>query len=251
MSEVKFSQMSLQEQATEIANLQQQYDETFQTVKTILDQMNGSWSEGLSSNFTGKIGSAQKSFSSILSMLANGSSAAKIAALSYSEVGSVLQSLISSVTGGGATNERADAYSAGGGGYSAGGGGKGAFGGNMAAIANYIEGADLDSNQAAVLREFLSMAGDDPQVLQSLGVSSEEAVGYVQDIMNGDYKTVLQKIEDKGLDKVVSKTIESDWAKDCGITGSNDAAISELGMALSGGTIDLAGEQSSVIKNFV
>ena len=251
MSEVKFSQMSLQEQATEIANLQQQYDDTFQTVKSILDLMNGSWSEGLASNFTGKIGSAQKSFSSILSMLANGSSAAKIAALSYSEVGSVLQSLISSVTGGGATNERADAYSAGGGGYSAGGGGKGAFGGNMAAIANYIEGADLDSNQAAVLREFLSMAGDDPQVLQSLGVSSEEAVGYVQDIMNGDYKTVLQKIEDKGLDKVVSKTIESDWAKDCGITGSNDAAISELGMALSGGTIDLAGEQSSVIKNSV
>ena len=48
MSEVKFSQMSLQEQATEIANLQQQYDDTFQTVKSILDLMNGSWSEGRS-----------------------------------------------------------------------------------------------------------------------------------------------------------------------------------------------------------
>jgi hypothetical protein len=251
MSEVKFSQMSLQEQATEIANLQQQYDDTFQTVKSILDLMNGSWSEGLASNFTGKIGSAQKSFSSILSMLANGSSAAKIAALSYSEVGSVLQSLISSVTGESTATERAGAYTAGGGGYSAGGGGENSFGGNMSAIANYIEGADLNSNQAATLKEFLKLAGDDPQVLKSLGVSSDEVVGYVQDIVNGDYKTVLQKIEDKGLNKVVSKTLESDWAKNCGITGSNDSALSELGKALSGGTIDLAGEQSSVIKNSV
>lgn len=93
MAEIKLTPEELTAQSAEMASLQKEYETLFGQVTTALNGINDNWSENLASNFSGKIQSAQKSFSSVANMLLNGSSAAKISAAGFTTPGEVLSKI--------------------------------------------------------------------------------------------------------------------------------------------------------------
>ena len=68
------------QQSQEMMVLKTEYETLFENLLKDLQGMNSSWSPNLSSNFTGKIASAQKGFAGVAKMLENGSYAAILAA---------------------------------------------------------------------------------------------------------------------------------------------------------------------------
>lgn len=96
MPEIKLSPEELMAQSTEMASLKSEYEALFSQVTNALNGINDSWSENLSSNFSGKIQSAQKSFASVANMLLNGSTAAKLTSLTFSS-GAGLNSILSAI----------------------------------------------------------------------------------------------------------------------------------------------------------
>lgn len=93
MPNIKLTPEELLAQSAEMASLQKEFESLFSQVTNSLNGLNESWSEALASNFAGKIAAAQKSFSSVAAMLANGASAARISANGFSEPGAVLSLL--------------------------------------------------------------------------------------------------------------------------------------------------------------
>ena len=83
MADILLTPEVLMSQSTELSSIQGEYESLFGQVTKSLNGINDSWSENLSRNFVGKITAAQKSFSSITNMLANGSNAAKAVATSF------------------------------------------------------------------------------------------------------------------------------------------------------------------------
>lgn len=84
MADIKITPEELLAQSAEMTSLQSEYESLFSQVTNALNGINDSWSENLARNFSGKIQSAQKSFTSITNMLANGSAAARLGATSHS-----------------------------------------------------------------------------------------------------------------------------------------------------------------------
>ena len=68
------------QQSQEMMVLKTEYETLFENLLKDLQGMNSSWSPNLSSNFTGKIASAQKGFAGVAKMLENGGYAAILAA---------------------------------------------------------------------------------------------------------------------------------------------------------------------------
>lgn len=73
-------------QAGEMQNLTAEYEALFSKVTGTLNDTNNNWSELLARNFTGKISSAQQSFTSITDLLASGAAAAKNSATTLQSV---------------------------------------------------------------------------------------------------------------------------------------------------------------------
>lgn len=84
MADIKYTPSELLAQSDQMTALQSEFDALFKQTTTALNGMNESWSENIARNFSGKIQSAQKSFSGILNMLSNGSAAARLGATSHS-----------------------------------------------------------------------------------------------------------------------------------------------------------------------
>lgn len=122
MANIKLTPEELLSQGEMMENLRNEYEQLFSGVSNILEQTNENWSENLAHNFSGKIASAQKSFSGIVDMLQFGADAAKNSATSF-------QSIDESLSGKMSAEDKAKGYTAGGGGHSAAGGGGGAKGG--------------------------------------------------------------------------------------------------------------------------
>ena len=94
MSEmIKLTPSLLMEQSQEMMSLKNSYDSLFNSISQDLRMMNTNWSDALSGNFSTKISSAQKSFSGVLNMLQNGSTAASMAAFNLSDQDSALAKL--------------------------------------------------------------------------------------------------------------------------------------------------------------
>lgn len=72
-------------QSAEMSSLMAEYESLFTSVSSLLTEINGSWSPNMANNFSGKIQSAQKSFSNVVGMLGNGAAAAKAAAQIYAD----------------------------------------------------------------------------------------------------------------------------------------------------------------------
>ncbi|WP_274939380.1 hypothetical protein [Chordicoccus furentiruminis] len=241
MADIKFSEATLMEQSAQLAGLQQQYEDIFTQVASVLNSMNENWSESLAGNFSGKISGAQKAFSSVVNMLANGSSAAKVASLSYSDVGSVLGSLISSVTEGG---------------------GETASGESMMGtlLTSVIEGSDMNTTSAALVKQLL----DDPEIMAGTGLDqldpeTQELVkstlqGVVGSATAGDYKAVLQTLKDAGnqeLANQVDKVLQSDWARANNIASAEDLGMAKALKEATGGAVDLNQQATDLVKGAI
>ena len=87
---IKLTPEELLAQSTEMASIQSEFESLFSQVTSALNNLNGSWSEALAGNFSGKISAAQKSFSAVAEMMANGATAARVGANTFSEPGAVL-----------------------------------------------------------------------------------------------------------------------------------------------------------------
>ena len=77
---IELSPEQLAQQGQEMLKLKSSYESLFQGMLSDLQGINSGWSELLANNFTGKIASAQKSFSGVTKMLQNGSMAAQMSA---------------------------------------------------------------------------------------------------------------------------------------------------------------------------
>lgn len=94
MAEILLTPELLMTQSAEMQSLQTEYEALFAQVNNALNGMNDSWSANIASNFVGKIALAQKSFSSIVNMMQNGSAAAKMGAMTFADgvgMGDLLQ----------------------------------------------------------------------------------------------------------------------------------------------------------------
>lgn len=90
----------LLEQSQQMTALCGEFENLFSNISSDLNGINGSWSDLLSNNFSGKIGSAQKTFSGALAMLRNSASGTRAVAEAAREMDELWASKISGTTGG-------------------------------------------------------------------------------------------------------------------------------------------------------
>ncbi len=83
MTEILVTPEQLAAQSVEMAGIKNEFDGLQAQLSNALVRMNEAWSPNMSNNFSSKIQSAQKSFMSVLNMLDNGSSAARIGASTF------------------------------------------------------------------------------------------------------------------------------------------------------------------------
>lgn len=76
----------LLEQSQEMENLCSAYERLFSDISSDLQGMNGSWSDFLANNFSGKIDSAQKAFAGTLTMLRNSAESTRLVAEATQEM---------------------------------------------------------------------------------------------------------------------------------------------------------------------
>lgn len=118
---IKLDPALLNAQSQEMYALAAEYDTLFKNVTATLKNMDESWSDVLSANFTGKILTAQKSFSDVTELLSQGAIAAITASITMEDVDKTLAGILGGGTNPGVSNP--------GGGVSNPTGGDGAFGG--------------------------------------------------------------------------------------------------------------------------
>lgn len=92
-TDIKLTPEELLSQSSQLTSLQTEFESVFTQLTSTLNSMNDSWSSTLAGNFAGKIQAAQKSFSSVANMLANGASAAQLSANTFASPGTVLAML--------------------------------------------------------------------------------------------------------------------------------------------------------------
>lgn len=90
MAKIKVDPALLTSQSQEMTALAGEYESLFNGVISTLNGMNDSWSEVLSNNFSGKIITAQKSFSQVTELLNQGALAAQTAATTFEDVDTTL-----------------------------------------------------------------------------------------------------------------------------------------------------------------
>lgn len=90
---IKLTPGELQAQSGEMKTLEAEYSTLFSNVSNDLKSVNANWSPNLSHNFTGKINSAQKTFSQITTELMNGAKVADTCAVTFESVDSELAKL--------------------------------------------------------------------------------------------------------------------------------------------------------------
>lgn len=165
---IKLTPEELLAQSTEMASIQSEFESLFSQVTSSLNNLNGSWSEALAGNFSGKISAAQKSFSAVAEMMANGATAARVGANTFSEPGAVL-SLI------------------------CGGGESGSFSGSSDLLSWIAENAQTSGMNSDLMIGAIS---------KMTGVDAARAKDILGKVMQGDYEGVLDTVADKGIDWV-------------------------------------------------
>ena len=163
---IKLTPEELLAQSTEMASIQSEFESLFSQVTSSLNNLNGSWSEALAGNFSGNISAAQKSFSAVAEMMANGATAARVSANTFSEPGAVL-SLI------------------------CGGGESGSFSGSSDLLSWIAENAQTSGMNSDLMIGAIS---------KMTGVDAAGAKDILGKVMQGDYEGVLDTVADKGID---------------------------------------------------
>ena len=88
----------LEGQAKELENIESDLNSLFSGVSSELKSLNKNWSPNLSNNFSGKITSAQKTFSNLCTDLRNGAVAARTSATTFASVDSQLAKVYGGTT---------------------------------------------------------------------------------------------------------------------------------------------------------
>lgn len=192
---IKLTPEELLAQSTEMASIQSEFESLFSQVTSSLNNLNGSWSEALAGNFSGKISAAQKSFSAVAEMMANGATAARVGANTFSEPGAVL-SLI------------------------CGGGESGSFSGSSDLLSWIAENAQTGVNSDLMIGAISKMTGVD-------AAGAKDILGKV---MKGDYEGVLDTVADKGIDWVAG-ALSGDLGSDTWVGQLEEATGGTLGLA--------------------
>lgn len=192
---IKLTPEELLAQSTEMASIQSEFESLFSQVTSSLNNLNGSWSEALAGNFSGKISAAQKSFSAVAEMMANGATAARVSANTFSEPGAVL-SLI------------------------CGGGESGSFSGSSDLLSWIAENAQTGVNSDLMIGAISKMTGVD-------AAGAKDILGKV---MKGDYEGVLDTVADKGIDWVAG-ALSGDLGSDTWVGQLEEATGGTLGLA--------------------
>ena len=192
---IKLTPEELLAQSTERASIQSEFESLFSQVTSSLNNLNGSWSEALAGNFSGKISAAQKSFSAVAEMMANGATAARVGANTFSEPGAVL-SLI------------------------CGGGESGSFSGSSDLLSWIAENAQTGVNSDLMIGAISKMTGVD-------AAGAKDILGKV---MKGDYEGVLDTVADKGIDWVAG-ALSGDLGSDTWVGQLEEATGGTLGLA--------------------
>lgn len=89
-NKIQLTPSELQSQANEMKSLQAEYVSLFGGVTGELNKVNTNWSPNLANNFSGKITSAQKSFTQVTQMLMDGAEVADTCAVTFESVDSQL-----------------------------------------------------------------------------------------------------------------------------------------------------------------
>ncbi|MBQ3385656.1 MAG: hypothetical protein IJG59_10680 [Erysipelotrichaceae bacterium] len=90
MADIKLNPQELLAQASEMNSIKSAYESLNTQLLNALNGINDSWSENIAGNFIGKIQSAKKSLLSIANMMMNGSTAARVSAMSFLEPNQIL-----------------------------------------------------------------------------------------------------------------------------------------------------------------
>lgn len=108
----------LLEQSQEMQSICAAYENLFSNISADLSGINGSWSDLLANNFSGKIGSAQKTFSGALTMLSNVANGTRMVAETMQEadaewaskIGGALSDMVSADAGQLSTEDQTPEY---------------------------------------------------------------------------------------------------------------------------------------------
>ena len=92
---IQLTPSELQQQASQMASLSDEYNQLFDGVLSDLNSVNGNWSPNLANNFAGKITSAQNKFKYIPDILTSGAAVANLAAINYENTDSLMAKVIS------------------------------------------------------------------------------------------------------------------------------------------------------------
>lgn len=166
MAKIKLTPEELLAQSTEMASIQSEFETLFSQVTSSLNNLNGSWSEALASNFSGKITAAQKSFSSVAEMMANGATAARVGANTFSEPGSVLALLCGGTDTLGTGSE-------------------------LVSLLRDMEEKGLSVKSTELIIGELSKLS---------GIDASSAKDVLEQIMNGNYEGALKTAGEKGIE---------------------------------------------------
>lgn len=195
MAKIRLTPEELLAQSTEMASIQAEFETLFSQVTSSLNSLNGSWSEALASNFSGKITAAQKSFSSVAEMMANGAAAARVGANTFSEPGSVLALLCGGTDALGTGSEL------------------------VSWLAKMAEQGGTVKNTDLIIGELSKMTG----------IDASSAKEVLQKIMNGDYEGALKIAGEKGIDWVASG-MSGDLGSDSWVGKLQEATGGTLGL---------------------
>jgi uncharacterized protein YukE len=179
MANIKLTPEELLAQSTEMSSIQTEFQTLFTQVTSCLNNLNDSWSETLSGNFTGKISLVQKSFSSVADMLENGVTAARVGANTFSEPGSVL-SLICG--GAGSVGNLSDL---------------------MTWMSENLGTDDTAFNSDSIIGALSSFTGMDLTTAKNV----------MTQLADGDYEIAIKTAADKGID-LLSGALSGDLGSD-------------------------------------
>lgn len=239
MANIKLDPALLTSQSQQMNALAGEYQNLFSSVVATLKSMDDCWSEVLSANFSGKITTAQNSFSNVTELLQQGAQAAQLAATTFGDVDAALANVMN-----------------GNGGGSSGGGDSASSSENNGSIWQQLKDYFKDSwNKAGNVFKYLEeLYGKLPEgarkaidklIYATMGGSGKAAIQITTDILTGDlsWDTLKTALTAMGTDsteisvimngvKVIfeNETLKTLW-------GSANNHFSEAGAAFANGDI--------------
>ena len=172
-TDIKLTPEELIAQSTELTSLQTEFESVFSQLTSTLNSMNDSWSATLAGNFAGKIQAAQKSFTSVANMLANGSSAARLSASTFASPGTVLAMLSGGDTSG------------------------------LDSLSDLAGWISENGDQLGSLGNFVKSPDELFEALSGMtGIDSDTTKDVLGKLLSGDYEGALKVAGDKGIETV-------------------------------------------------